>query len=55
MFLKPWVAPLALWLMSTVDAKTRSSNISHYGASSYPLSVRLSDAFLAFLMLTEFE
>src|SRR5882757_4173608 len=28
MFLKPWATTFALWLISTVDAKTRSSNTS---------------------------
>lgn len=42
MFLKPWATPLALWLISTVDAKARSSNTSYYDASSYQLSARLS-------------
>ena len=42
MFFKPWASFLALWLISTVDAKARSSNTSHYDASSYQLSARLS-------------
>ena len=42
MFLKPWATPLALWLILTADAKARSSNTSHYDASSYQLSARLS-------------
>jgi hypothetical protein len=42
MFLKLWATSLALLLISTVDAKARSSNTSHYDASSYQPSARLS-------------
>jgi hypothetical protein len=41
MSLKPWATFLALWLVSTVDAKATGRNTSHYGTSSYQLSVCL--------------
>jgi hypothetical protein len=39
MFLKPRATLLALWFLSSVDAKGKSGN-SSYAVSSYQLSVR---------------
>jgi len=48
MFLKPRATLLALWFISTVNAKAKSGNSSYHAVSSYQLSVRHLHILVAF-------